>query len=69
MDALSTVRMFCDGQMSLFDIRALVESMGVTREEFTAAVTTLSAEEDSSMRVGRYQKGELQAELYLTASR
>lgn len=66
METIDAVRMFCDGRMSLHDVRSLVVSMGHTAESFVAAVNQLSSEEGSSIRVGSFQRGEYQAELYLT---
>jgi hypothetical protein len=67
MDTIQTLRLLCDGRMSLHDARALMESMGHSRDGFADAFATLSAEPGSGLRVGAYQKGEWQAELYLTA--
>lgn len=69
MDTITTLRLFSDGRMSAHDTRALMLSMGHTREEFAEAFTELAEEEGSRIRIGGYQSGELQAELYLTAVR
>lgn len=69
MDTINTVRMFCDGQMSVHDVRALVLSMGHSESDFVSAIGTLLAEDGAAMRISRYQKEEYQADLYLTAVR
>ena len=51
--------------MSMHDIRDLLVSMGHEREAIAEAFVTLSA--TGSIRVGRAERGEYQAELYLTA--
>ena len=68
MNALDTLRLFSDGRMSAFDARALMLSMGHTREEFAEAFATLAGEAGSSIRISRPQVDELQADLFLTAS-
>ena len=68
MNTIDTLRLFCDGQMSAHDIRALMESMGHSREDFAEAFTTLFEEPGSTLRVGKYRKGEYFAELYLTVA-
>lgn len=67
MNTLETLRLFSDGRMSVHDTRALMLSMGHSQEDFADALVVLSAEPTSSIRVGKYQKEEYQAELYLTA--
>ena len=68
MNAVETMRLFSDGRTSLHDLRALMESMGFTRQDFADALGTLMDEPGSDLRVGAYHKGEWQAELYLTAA-
>lgn len=69
MNTIETLRLFSDGRMSAHDTRALMLSMGYTREEFAQAFTELAEEEGSRIRVGGYQREEMQAELYLTVGR
>ena len=69
MDTITTLRLFSDGRMSVHDTRALMVSMGHTSEDFAEAFAELAGEEGASIRVGGYQSGESQAELYLTAVR
>jgi hypothetical protein len=69
MDTISAMRLFSDGSMSMHDTRALLMSMGHSAEDCARAFVTLTGEPGSSIRVGAYQKQELQAELYLTVDR
>lgn len=69
MNAVETMRLFSDGRMSLLDTRALMDSMGFSREEFVQALFALINEGGVNVRVGAYHKGEMQAELYLNAGK
>ncbi len=63
MNAIETLRMFADGQMSLHDIRALMISMGHSQEDFVNALSEVSTA--GSWRVGKATKDELYSEIYL----
>lgn len=65
METLEAVRLFADGRMSMHDIRDLLVSMGHSREAIAQAFVTLSGA--GSIRVGRAERDEYHAELYLTA--
>jgi hypothetical protein len=67
VDTIDTLRLFSDGRMSAHDARALLASMGHSREDFAEAFVALSGEAGSSIRVGAWQKEEWQAELFLTS--
>lgn len=67
MDTIEAMRLFADGNTSMHDMRSLLVSMGHSAEDIAQSFTALSSEEGSSIRVGRYQKGEHYAEIYLTA--
>jgi hypothetical protein len=67
MNTVETMRLFCDGAMSIHDIYALLMSMGHSHQDCVNAFGVLQAEPGSYLRVGAYHKEELQAELYLTA--
>lgn len=69
MTTIELLRLFSDGRTSAHDARALLMSMGHTREDFAEAFAELAGEDGASIRVGGYQSGEMQAELYLTAVR
>lgn len=69
MDTIDTLRMFCDGRMSMHDIRALMLSMGHSLPDFVSAVEVLTAEPDHSIRFGAYERDEYYAEMYLTAGK
>ena len=66
MNTIDTMRLFCDGRTSVHDVYALLESMGHSRVDCVEAFAILSMQPGRSIRVGSYQKGEMQAELYLT---
>ena len=68
MNTIDTLRMFSDGRMSAHDARALMVSMGHSAEEFAAAFVALSEEAGSSIRVSRWERDEMQADLFLTAN-
>jgi hypothetical protein len=66
MDTISAVRLFSDGRMSMHDTRALLMSMGHSAEDCARAFVSVIGLPGTSVRVGAYQKEEMQAELYLT---
>jgi len=68
MNTIDTMRVFSDGRMSAHDVRALLVSMGHSKEDCAEAFGQLVNEPGASVRVGAYQKGEFYAEIYLTAS-
>lgn len=65
MTTIELLRLFSDGRMSAFDARALMESMGHSRQDFAEAFTSLVEEEGSTLRVSKVQIDELQADLFL----
>jgi len=67
MNTIEAMRLFSDGRMSFHDIRSLLMSMGHSRQDCADAFVALFDEPGSSLRVGSYVKGELYAEIYLTA--
>lgn len=67
MSTIEAMRMFCDGRMSQYDVRALLMSMGHSFEDCTAAFVALSGEAGGSIRFSPYHKGEYQADIFLTA--
>lgn len=68
MDTISVVRLFCDGAMSIQDVKALVLSMGHSEQEFVHAYDALLQEPGTSIRVQRPRKDELRQEYFLTAT-
>lgn len=69
MDTLKAMRPFCDGNISVHNLYALLESMGHSYEDCVAAFSTLVSEPGSTIRIGSYQKGEYHAEIYLSVKR
>lgn len=65
MNTLEAMRLFADGNTSMHDMRSLLLSMGHSAEDIAQSFATLAAEPGSIVRVGRYQKGEYHAEIYL----
>jgi hypothetical protein len=69
METIDAMRPFCDGSTSAHDLRSLMVSMGHSPEDFADAFAALSSLPGSSIRVGRYEKGEYHAEIYLSVQR
>jgi len=67
LNTLDAMRLFCDGQMSIFDIRSILMSIGHSRQDCADAFSVLHSEPGSTMRFGKYVKDEWQAEIFLTA--
>lgn len=68
MNTIDTLRMFSDGRMSAHDARALMMSMGHSAQDFAEAFTALASEAGSSIRVSKWDKEEVQADLFLTTN-
>lgn len=68
MDTISVVRLFCDGAMSVQDVKALVLSMGHSEQDFVHAFDTLVQEPGSNIRVQKPRKDELRQEFFLTVT-
>ena len=66
MDTIEAMRPFCDGNTSFHDMRSLLISMGHSTEDIRDAFYELVSQPENTLRVGRYQKGEYHAEVYLT---
>ena len=63
MNTIDAMRLFCDGQTSVHDIRALILSMGHSEEEFVAAFAEILS--DAEVRFRRPTKEEFYSEFYL----
>lgn len=65
MNTIDAMRLFCDGNTSMHDIRALMLSMGHSNEDFVAAFARLINEPDAQIRFRAAQRDELYSEFYL----
>ena len=68
LNAVDALRLFCDGRTSMHDARALLMSIGHSRQDFADAFGVLSTEPGAILRVGSPQRDEMHAEIYLTAA-
>ena len=66
LNTVDAMRLFCDGQTSIFEVRSILMSIGHSKQDCADAFAILHAEPGTKLRFGKYQKDEWQAEIYLT---
>ena len=66
LNTRDAMALLSNGAMSAAEVNSMLVSMGHSREDCAIAFAELCSLPDSRVRVGKYQKGEYHAEIYLT---